>query len=93
MRDEGVIFNAQGEIYQPNLAQDFRGDTGNNPVNAQILSQQIEANQPLRRVTSAEGYSFVVGSVRDLSLLQQAGEHLQLPVEGKLIVFVFRRGK
>ncbi len=73
VQDEGVIFNAQGEIYQPSLARDFRGDTGNNPVNAQILSQQISANQPLRRVTSAEGYSFVVGSVRDLSLLQQAG--------------------
>lgn len=93
VRDEGVIFNAQGEIYQPNLAQDFRGDTGNNPVNAQILSQQIEANQPLRRVTSAEGYSFVVGSVRDLSLLQQAGGAPSTSSGGQINRFRFQAGK
>ncbi|MTF39683.1 DUF3769 domain-containing protein [Cyanobacterium aponinum] len=93
VRDEGVIFNAQGEIYQPNLAQDFRGDTGNNPVNAQILSQQIEANQPLRRVTSAEGYSFVVGSVRDLSLLQQAGGAPSTSSGGQINRFRFQAEK
>lgn len=93
VKDEGVIFNAQGEIYQPSLAQDFRGDTGNNPVNPQILSQQISANQPLRRVTSAEGYSFVVGSVRDLSLLQQARGAVFVSSGGQINRFRFQAEK
>lgn len=74
-QDRGVIFNAQGEIYQPSITRDFRGDTGNNPLNSQILSQQLQANQPLRRVVSAGGYEFAVGSIREFSLLQ--GEDYQ----------------
>lgn len=72
-QDRGVIFNAQGEIYQPSITRDFRGDTGNNPLNSQILSQQLQANQPLRRVVSAGGYEFAVGSIREFSLLQGGG--------------------
>lgn len=73
VQDQGIIFNAQGQIYQPNLVEDFRQDTANNPLNTQPLTRQIETNQPLRRVVSAQGFSFVFGSVRDLSLLQQSG--------------------
>ncbi|HIK36747.1 MAG: DUF3769 domain-containing protein [Geminocystis sp.] len=72
-QDRGVIFNAQGEIYQPSITRDFRGDTGNNPLSSQILSQQLQANQPLRRVVSAGGYEFAVGSIREFSLLQGGG--------------------
>lgn len=70
VQDQGVIFNAKGEIYQPSLSQDFRGETANNPLPQQPLSWQFEANQPLRRVVSAEGFSFAVGSIREYSLVQ-----------------------
>lgn len=90
VKDEGVIFNAQGEIYQPSLARDFRGDTGNNPLNPQILSQQISANQPLRRVTSAEGFTFAVGSIRDFSLLQQSSGAASLSSGGQINRFRFQ---
>lgn len=72
VQDEGVIFNASGEIYQPKLAEDFSPDS-NNPVSPQPLSWQIEANQPLQRVVSAEGIGFSVGNNRDLSLLEKIG--------------------
>lgn len=70
VQDQGVIFNASGEIYQPSLNQDFRGETANNPLPQQPLSWQFEANQPLRKVVSAEGFSFAVGSIREYSLVQ-----------------------
>ncbi|BAQ64862.1 DUF3769 domain-containing protein [Geminocystis sp. NIES-3709] len=70
VQDQGVIFNANGEIYQPSLSQDFRGQTANNPLPQQPLSWQFEVNQPLRKVVSAEGFSFAVGSIREYSLVQ-----------------------
>jgi lipopolysaccharide export system protein LptA len=73
VQDRGIIFNAKGEIYQPSIAQDFRGQTANNPLPQQPLSWQFEANQPLRRVVSAEGFSFAVGSIREYSLVGQKG--------------------
>jgi hypothetical protein len=74
VQDRGVIFNANGEIYQPGMSRDFEASTtANNPVPQQPLSWQLEANQPLRRVVSAEGYRFAVGSIRDLNLLGDSG--------------------
>lgn len=73
VQDQGVIFNANGEIYQPKLAQDFQPETENNPLPQQPLSWQIEENQPLRRVVSADGVTFSVGNSRDLSLLERIG--------------------
>lgn len=72
VQDQGVIFNANGEIYQPKLAQDFLADD-NNPVQQQPLSWQIEANQPLQGIVSAEGFGFSVGNNRDLSLVEKIG--------------------
>ena len=72
VQDKGVIFNAQGEIYQPSLSQDVDVNNLNNPIQRQPLTSQFELNQPLRRVVSQEGYNFVVGSVRDLAILQQS---------------------
>ena len=72
VQDKGVIFNAQGEIYQPSLSQDVDVNNLNNPIQPQPLTSQFELNQPLRRVVSEKGYNFVVGSVRDLAILQQS---------------------
>lgn len=72
VKDQGIIFNANGEIYQPNIGRDLASQTGSNPIPKQPLSWQIQANQPLQRITTAQGYRFSVGS-RDLSLIEQQG--------------------
>ena len=82
VQDRGVVFNANGEIYQPNLSRDFATDPGNNPVPQQPLSWQIEKNQPLQRVVSAEGYQFVVGSVREYGLLAGGGASTGISTAG-----------
>ena len=77
VQDKGVIFNAEGVIYQPNLSRDFGSEvSGSNPVPQQPLSWQFEANQPLQRISTAEGFRFSVGSIRDLSLV---GEQTGVP--------------
>ncbi len=75
VEDKGVIFNASGEIYQPSLNQDTDFENNNNPIQSQPLTSQLQVNQPLRRVVSEGGYSFVVGSVRELAILEQSGRN------------------
>lgn len=82
VQDEGVIFNANGEIYQPNIGRDFAEAAGNNPIPQQPLSWQIEKNQPLQRVSSAEGYQFVVGSIRDYGILAEASGNTAVSTAG-----------
>ncbi len=82
VQDKGIIFNASGEIYQPNLAKDFTNIGDNNPITGQPLSWQFEKNQPLQRVTSAEGYLFVAGSVRDYGLLPEANNERVISTQG-----------
>lgn len=90
VQDQGVIFNASGEIYQPSLSKDFRGDTPNNPLPQQPLSWQFEANQPLRRVVSAEGFSFTVGSIREYSLVQGNQTGAKISSGGQINRFRFQ---
>lgn len=82
VQDQGIIFNASGEIYQPNLGRDFANDPGSNPIPLQPLSWQIEKNQPLQRVVSTEGYQFVVGSVREYGLLAEASNNISISTAG-----------
>ncbi len=72
VEDKGVIYNARGEIYQPSLSRDFTIDNGNNPIQPQPLTSKFELNQPLTRVVSENGYSFVLGSSRDINVLEQS---------------------
>jgi lipopolysaccharide export system protein LptA len=65
VQDSGAIISANGEIYQPSTSNDF--DTSA-PVNSssefiadRTLSDRLALNQPLQRVTTAEGYSFSIG--------------------------------
>jgi hypothetical protein len=82
VQDRGVVFNANGEIYQPNIGRDLAADPGNNPIPQQPLSWQIEKNQPLQRVVSAEGYQFVVGSIREYGLLAEADGQTVISTSG-----------
>ncbi|BAQ61856.1 hypothetical protein GM3708_2262 [Geminocystis sp. NIES-3708] len=90
VQDKGIIFNANGEIYQPSLSQDFRGQTANNPLPQNPLSWQFEANQPLRRVVSAEGVSFAVGSIREYSLVGRGGGSNPAAIGGQVNRFRFQ---
>ncbi len=77
VRDSGVILDAGGEVYQPTAGRDFSPtlptDENADLITDQPLSDRLTANQPLQRVTRAEGYQFGVGSIRDFDLLGQEG--------------------
>ncbi len=66
VQDSGVIMNATGELYTPTSGTDLdiaaspQGNAGNGAQPP--LSDRITNNQPLQGVTSAGGYSFVVGA-------------------------------
>ncbi|WP_013322407.1 DUF3769 domain-containing protein [Gloeothece verrucosa] len=68
VEDSGVVFNANGEIYQPTTGQDFSANVSND-VSAggatySNLNDRLANNQPLQRVTTAGGYQFVFGTQR-----------------------------
>ncbi len=66
--DRGTVYNANGEVYQPTVSQDISGNlpkkTSNDPLSTQLLNERLSLNQPLQRVTTAEGINFTVGSDR-----------------------------
>jgi lipopolysaccharide export system protein LptA len=76
VQDKGIIFNANGEIYQKSTSRDFSPslptDVGKNLVPNQTLSDRLAVNQPLQRVTTAEGFRFVLST--NLQQLQQASQ-------------------
>ncbi|MGK7957825.1 MAG: DUF3769 domain-containing protein [Crocosphaera sp.] len=67
VQDSGVIFEANGEIYQPTTGQDFAptlpSAVDNNLIPNQTLNERLSLEQPLQRITQAQGisYSFGVG--------------------------------
>jgi lipopolysaccharide export system protein LptA len=66
VQDSGVVFNATGEVYQPSTVRDFQpplaSDISAGTVNYTVLSDRLAANQPLQRVTTAEGFRYVFGT-------------------------------
>jgi lipopolysaccharide export system protein LptA len=66
VQDSGVVFNANGEIFQPSTARDL-GQTLPTDVGAGAsssfgtLTDRLTLNQPLQRITTGEGFQFVVG--------------------------------
>ncbi len=62
VQDQGVVFNANGEIYQPTTGKDFAPGLPNDPSNDlipnQTLNERLAVNQPLQRITTTEGVSF-----------------------------------
>jgi hypothetical protein len=79
VQDKGVVFNANGEVYQTTTGRDFSPNLPNAPdsslISNQTLSDRLALNQPLQRITTAEGYRFAVGtSLQDLNRLGSGGE-------------------
>jgi len=97
VQDRGVIENANGEVYQPSISRDtspsLPTDTGTDIIPEQPLSDRLNQEQPLQRVTTAEGYRFTVGSIQDLNILQQQGGAATTQSGGKINRFRFQAEK
>ncbi len=65
VQDSGVIFEANGEIYQPTTGQDFSPtlptSVDNNLIPNQTLNERLALEQPLQRITQAQGISYSFG--------------------------------
>ncbi|EAZ90436.1 DUF3769 domain-containing protein [Crocosphaera chwakensis] len=65
VQDSGVVFEANGEIYQPTTGQDFSPtlptSVDNNLIPNQTLNERLAQQQPLQRITSAQGISYSFG--------------------------------
>ena len=70
VQDQGVIRQANGELYLPAAESDFSptlpADLGVATVPNRPLSDRLAANQPLQRITTTDGYAFVLGSSRNV---------------------------
>ena len=70
VQDQGVIRQANGELYLPAAESDFSptvpADLGVATVPNRPLSDRLAANQPLQRITSTDGFAFVLGSSRNV---------------------------
>lgn len=64
--NQGVIYDARGEIYQPSTARDLAptvpGDIGNPISLNQTLNDRLALNQPLTDVVGQEGFSAGIGT-------------------------------
>lgn len=80
VQDSGVILQANGEIYQPSVGRDFSPtlptDTGTDAFPDRTLSDRLALNQPLQRVTTTGGYSFVVGGGDDPNIVGREDDNL-----------------
>ncbi|MBD2579216.1 DUF3769 domain-containing protein [Oscillatoria sp. FACHB-1406] len=63
VQDKGIIENASGEIYQPNIARDSAPRIGDPAVLGRPLSDRLLAEQPVNGVSATQGYSFTVGGI------------------------------
>jgi hypothetical protein len=73
VQDQGVVKNASGEIYQPNLGRDLaQGLPSQQSANLSPypLSDRLLANQPVGNVVAQEGYQLTVGSSQDFNLVE-----------------------
>ena len=65
VQDSGVIFEANGEIYQPTTGQDFSPtlptSVDNNLISNRTLNERLALEQPLQRITQAQGISYSFG--------------------------------
>jgi lipopolysaccharide export system protein LptA len=88
VQDRGKVISASGEVYQPSISQDAaptsRISEGTGIVPGESLSDRLSNNQPLRRVSGANGYQFVAGSQRDFNLLSGRGG-ISNPASGGMV--------
>ncbi len=77
VQDSGVILNASGQIYQPTTGQDFTPtlptSADSNLIPNQILNERLALEQPLKKVTRAEGISYSFGLSLEEDNIQNMG--------------------
>ncbi|MBR8832006.1 MAG: LPS-assembly protein LptD [Chroococcopsis gigantea SAG 12.99] len=77
VQDTGVVFNANGEIYQASSDRDFGevlpSDVGAGSTTFQPLGDRLAYNQPLQRITTAQGFRFGVGAQNPANQGNQQG--------------------
>ena len=77
VQDKGVIYNANGEIYQPTTGRDLAPtlptDPGGNIISNQTLNERLSANQPLQQITPNQGLGISVGTSFNLNQFGTAG--------------------
>ncbi|KFF40987.1 MAG: organic solvent tolerance protein OstA [Candidatus Atelocyanobacterium thalassa isolate SIO64986] len=80
VQDSGVIFNASGQIYQPTTGQDFTPTlptaSDSNLIPNQILNERLALEQPLKKVTRAEGISYSFGLSLEEDNIQNMGANV-----------------
>ncbi len=71
VQDSGVIFNANGELYQPTTGRDFAPslptDVATDLIPNATLNERLATSQPLQRVTTAGGINYSVGNPADVA--------------------------
>lgn len=84
--NKGVIYQAQGEIYQPTTARDLSPTLPTDPagslISGQTLNERLSGNQPTQNITANEGLGLSVGAGFNLNQFGTSGP--QTPRGGKL---------
>ena len=80
VQDSGVVINASGQIYQPTTGQDFTPTlptaADSNLIPNQILNERLALEQPLQKITRAEGISYSFGLSLEEDNIQNMGANV-----------------
>ena len=70
--DRGIMFTAKGVIYQPSFDRDttFTSAEKNSQILDRPLTDRLQQQQPLQRISTAQGYRFAIGTTGDLGLVR-----------------------
>ncbi|RMF25903.1 MAG: DUF3769 domain-containing protein, partial [Cyanobacteria bacterium J083] len=97
VQDNGVIFNASGEIYTPSAERDFSPGLNSEAKNDALpdfpLGDRLSFNQPLTRVTTTGGYKFVLGSSRNFNIVDSGANLPSTSLGGAINRFRFQAEK
>ncbi len=75
--NKGVIFNANGELYQPTTSRDLAptlpSDPGRSIIPGTTLNERLAINQPIQNITAEEGLGVGIGGGIGLDQFGTAG--------------------
>lgn len=78
VQDRGTIINARGQIDQSTLNRDLAGKLPEaNTITDRLLSDRLEADQPVTDVTLENELGVAIGNIRDYGILQGNGDRQQ----------------
>ncbi|BFM40150.1 DUF3769 domain-containing protein [Synechocystis sp. LKSZ1] len=75
--NKGVIYQANGDIYQPTTGRDLSPtlptDPGGSIISGSTLNERLAANQPVQNITATDGLGVAVGGGLSLNQFGTAG--------------------